>query len=148
MVTDSKDRLEDLRRRLDCLPNVGGRMMSLPAVLAGTILLATGDVAAATYAPLMPLQAGGGLCGFPGGSEALPAGMTLARGTLFVIGMAKATASGSDSGGGDYGASSKRKALVGGLLVAALGILLPQVASYVLQLFGSSAADIGLGCAI
>lgn len=147
MATDSKDRLEDLRRRLDCLPSVGERMTSLPAVLAGTILLATGDVAAATYAPMMPLQAGG-WCNFPGGNTALPAAMTFARGTLFVIGISKATASGSDSGGGDYGASSKRKALVVGLLVAALGVLLPQVCSYVLQLFGSSAADIGLGCAI
>lgn len=106
----------------------------------------TAGIVAAMLLAFGPGRAAAALCALPGGNDAIPFGVTVLRGILVLGGVVLAS-SGDGGGGGDYGTSNKRKMLLAGVLVLLAGALLPQLIGFFLELVGSSAADVGLGCA-
>lgn len=123
---------ETLRSAVDRITKRG---MARTAGIVAVMLLAFG-----------PGTAAAALCDLPGGSDAIPFGVTILQGILVLGGVVLAS-SGGGGGGGDYGTSNKRKMLLAGVLVILAGALLPQLIGFFLELVGSSANDVGLGCA-
>lgn len=110
-------------------------------------------LALAVALAFFPMQAvaghGGnhGMCALPSGATVLPMGFTIMRGFLFFVGLIVITSSSSGGGGGgDYGTSNKRLAIAAGIGIMALGILLPDLSSFLLETFGSTPTDMGLSC--
>lgn len=105
-------------------------------------------IAAVIVVAFGPAQAAAALCDLPSAGSAIPTGITILQGALVLTGMVVASTGGGGGGGGDYGTSSKRKAMAAGIAVIIVGALLPQLMGYILNLIGSSPADVGLSCAL
>lgn len=98
--------------------------------------------------PALAQEGAQGVCDLPQAGTAVPTATLVLRGVLFLIGGYSAAMASRGSGGdGDYGANSGRVKIAGALAVCAVGVLFPELADWVLNLLGSSAADLGLGCA-
>jgi hypothetical protein len=105
------------------------------AITAGVALIAIDPVAAA------------GACDVPNASNGINQGGQLLRSILVLAGIFVGGKSMiSSRGGGSHGKAGSRKTLgvAVGLLFA--GAALPQLAGWVLGMFGSSLSDVGLGC--
>ncbi len=105
------------------------------AITAGVALIAIDPVAAA------------GACDVPNASNGINQGGQLLRSILVLAGIFVGGKSMiSSRGGGSHGKAGSRKTLgvAVGLLFA--GAALPQLAGWILGMFGSSLSDVGLGC--
>lgn len=98
--------------------------------------------------PALAQEGASGVCSLPAADSAVPTATLLLRGGVVLIGGYSAvTASQGGGGDGDYGTSGKRVQILGALGVMAVGVLFPELMGFILEQLGSSAADLGLGCA-
>lgn len=106
------------------------------AITAGVALIAIDPVAAA-----------GGACSIPNASNGISQGGQLLRSLLVLAGIfigGKSLVS--SRSGGSHGKAGSRKTLGSALGLIFAGAALPQLAGWVLGMFGSSLANVGLGC--
>lgn len=94
-----------------------------------------------------PVAAQSGVCGVPNASNGVATFGQLIRGVLVLVGIAVGVSALMNAkGGGSHGKAGSRKTAVAALGLFFVGAALPQLAGWVLGLFGSSLADVGLSC--
>ncbi|WP_227380630.1 hypothetical protein [Haladaptatus halobius] len=112
--------------------------LSRPQILAiatGLALIAVDPVAAA------------GACDVPNASNGINQGGQLLRSILVLAGIFVGGKSMiSSRSGGSHGKAGSRKTLGVAIGLLFAGAALPQLAGWVLGMFGSSLSDVGLGC--
>jgi hypothetical protein len=105
------------------------------AISAGIALLAIDPVVAA------------GACDVPNASNGINQGGQLLRSILVLAGIFVGGKSMMSSrGGGSHGKAGSRKTMGVAIGLLFAGAALPQLAGWVLGMFGSSLSDVGLGC--
>lgn len=94
-----------------------------------------------------PVAAQSGVCGVPNASNGVATFGQLIRGVLVLVGIGVGVSTlMSARGGGSHGKAGARKTGIAALGLFFVGAGLPQLAGWVLGLFGSSLADVGLSC--
>jgi len=124
-----------MRRKLSIRNRFGRKTKLLAGAGLFGLLLATDPVAAA------------GACDVPNASTGIGQAGQLLRSILVLAGIfVGGKAMFGASGGGSHGKAGARKTYVSALGLIFVGAALPQLAGWILGMFGSSLADVGLNC--